>query len=324
MILPASAAAPRSQTPARSRSTAKRCGDDRRDVQAGLDHRRHHVPGLVHLAAVDALDREHVEDDPVPVDGDPLGRDAQQAIRPPCAMFVEHARRTRSALPDISRPTSKPSSMPSSRWTSATRSARTSSARVAPILQASSRRSRVDVGDDDVAGAGVADDGRGHQPDRPGAGDEDVLAQHRERQRRVHGVAERVEDRGDVEVDPGVCCQTFVIGSAMYSANAPGALDADAVRVRAQMPPARHAVAAAPADEVALAADQRPHLEIAHVRADLDDLADELMADHESDRHCPRRPCVPGVDVHIGAADPRPQHPDQHVVDPDLRLRQLL
>ncbi|MGW2406806.1 3-hydroxyacyl-CoA dehydrogenase NAD-binding domain-containing protein, partial [Streptomyces sp. NPDC001739] len=41
---------------------------------------------------------------------------------------------------------------------------------------------------------------RRHQADRPRAGDQDVLADQRERQRGVHGVAERVEDRGDVEV----------------------------------------------------------------------------------------------------------------------------
>src|SRR6185312_16998143 len=35
------------------------------DVQARLEHHRHFVPRLVHLAAVDALDVEHVEDDRV-------------------------------------------------------------------------------------------------------------------------------------------------------------------------------------------------------------------------------------------------------------------
>src|SRR5882672_1216570 len=37
--------------------------DDRRNVQAGFDHDGHLVPGLKHFAAVDALDRQHVEDD---------------------------------------------------------------------------------------------------------------------------------------------------------------------------------------------------------------------------------------------------------------------
>ena len=39
---------------------------------------------------------------------------------------------------------------------------------------------RVEVGDDDVARAGVADDRRRHAADRAGAGDQHVLAEHRE------------------------------------------------------------------------------------------------------------------------------------------------
>src|SRR6266487_2503720 len=35
--------------------------DDRADVHARLDQHRHLVPGLEHLPAVDALDRDHVE-----------------------------------------------------------------------------------------------------------------------------------------------------------------------------------------------------------------------------------------------------------------------
>ena len=60
-----------------------------------------------------------------------------------------------------------------------------------------------DVGDDDVTRAGVAGDDRRHDPDRAGPGDEHVLAEDRESERRVHGVAERVEDRRHVEVDAG-------------------------------------------------------------------------------------------------------------------------
>src|SRR3712207_2396753 len=56
--------------------TAEVVRDDGRDVESGLDHHRHGVPGLVHLAAVDALDRQHVEDDLIEVDRELLRRDA--------------------------------------------------------------------------------------------------------------------------------------------------------------------------------------------------------------------------------------------------------
>ena len=45
-------------------------GNDAGDVEAGFEHDGHHVPGLVHFAAVDSADGELVEDDLVPVDGD--------------------------------------------------------------------------------------------------------------------------------------------------------------------------------------------------------------------------------------------------------------
>src|SRR6188508_1111506 len=52
--------------------------DDRRYVEPALQHRRHLVPGLEHLAAVDALDDEALEDHLVPVDGGVARRNAEQ------------------------------------------------------------------------------------------------------------------------------------------------------------------------------------------------------------------------------------------------------
>src|SRR5712664_3711203 len=53
-------------------------GDHRAEIQAALDHDSHHVPGLVHLPTVNALDGEHIEDNQVPVDGHFLLGDAEQ------------------------------------------------------------------------------------------------------------------------------------------------------------------------------------------------------------------------------------------------------
>jgi hypothetical protein len=67
----------------------------------------------------------------------------------------------------------------------------------------------------------TGDRGR-HEPDRAGTGDEDILAEDREGESGVNGVAERVEDRGDLlGSTPGQWCQMFVIGRTTYSANAP-------------------------------------------------------------------------------------------------------
>src|SRR5579883_42644 len=43
--------------------------DNRFEIEPGLEHDGHFVPGFVHFAAVDALDGEHVEDHVTPVDG---------------------------------------------------------------------------------------------------------------------------------------------------------------------------------------------------------------------------------------------------------------
>src|SRR4029079_497783 len=102
-----------------------------------------------------------------------------------------------------------------------------------------------------------------------------------------------------------------------------GAVDAEALGVRAEVPPAGHAVAAAAAHEVALAADDVTRRGVVDVRSDLDDFAHELVPDDHRHRDRALRPGIPGADVQIGAADAGALHADQHVVDADLRLRRI-
>ena len=61
----------------------------------------------------------------------------------------------------------------------------------------------VDVGDDHMARADMAADGGRHDADRPGPGDQHVLADQIEGERGVHGIAERIEDGADLVVDLG-------------------------------------------------------------------------------------------------------------------------
>ena len=113
----------------------------------------------------------------------------------------------------------------------------------------------VHVGDDDVPRARVADDGGRHDPDRPGARDQHVLAEHGERERRVDGVAVGIEDRGDVEVDARRVLPDVRHRQRDELGERAGAIDADALGERAQVAPPGHAVAAAAAHEVPFAAD---------------------------------------------------------------------
>lgn len=46
----------------------KAVGDHRRDVETGLNHRRHLVPSLIHFSPIDSFNRETIEDDEIPID----------------------------------------------------------------------------------------------------------------------------------------------------------------------------------------------------------------------------------------------------------------
>src|ERR1700683_1607243 len=69
---------------------AEAVSDDGRDVDAGGDEDGHLVPGLVHFAAVDAADSEHVEDDLAPVGFHGLGGDAEDGDAAAVAHVVDH------------------------------------------------------------------------------------------------------------------------------------------------------------------------------------------------------------------------------------------
>ena len=172
-----------------------------RDVQPRLEHHRHLVPGLVHLTAVDPPDRQQLEHDLVDVERDLLARDAEDRDAAAVGHVVDGGPEGRPGCPTSRGPRRSPRPCPAPRWTSARSRSRGSTAMVAPIRAASSRRTGFGSLTTTNRAPGVAGDGRRHQADRPGARDQHVLAEDGERERGVHGVAERVEDRGDVLVD---------------------------------------------------------------------------------------------------------------------------
>src|SRR4029079_5595638 len=159
-------------------------------------------------------------------------------------------------------------------------------------------------------------DGDPHAADRPCTRDQHVFAKDGERQRSVDGVAERVEDRGDVLRHARTLMPEIRHRKRDVFRERTGALDAEPDRMSAEVAAPGHAVAAAAADDVPLAADDVAGAEVAYVRPDLDDLADELVADHERDGDRLLRPGVPRVDVEIRAANPGFADPDERVVDP--------
>ena len=182
----------------------------------------------------------------------------------------------------------------------------------------------IHVGDDHVPRAGMPHHRRGHDADRPGAGDQHVLAQHGERQGRMDRVAQRIEDRrhvvrhGRIEVPDVGHRQREILGERA------GPIHADAHRLLAEVPAAGEAIAAAAADDVPLAADDVADAEVLDVAAHLDDPADELVPHDQRHGDGLLRPGVPVVDMHVGAADARAEDFDQHVVDADFGHRHFI
>ena len=96
----------------------------------------------------------------------------------------------------------------------------------------------------------MADDRGGHQADRPCSGDEHVFPQNRKRQRGVDGVAEGIEDGGNVLIDPSMMTPDVGHGQRDVLGKCSGAIHTHALAVRAEMTTAGQAVPAAPADHV--------------------------------------------------------------------------
>ena len=162
-------------------------------------------------------------------------------------------------------------------------------------------------------------------PIGPGAGDQHVLAEHGNASAVWTALPNGSKIDGHVAVDVRAVMPDVGHRQRDVLGERAGAVHADALGVRAQVAPAGQAVAAAPADDVALAADDVARREVGDVRRrPRRSSPDELVADHQRDRDRLLGPGVPVVDVQVGAADPGPVDPDQHVVDPDLRLRDVL
>ena len=131
----------------------------------------------------------------------------------------------------------------------------------------------------------------------------------------MRGVAERIKTREHLQRNPGVHVHRVACGKAQIFREGSLAVDPDALRVLAEVPPPGEAVAALAAHDVAFAVDQIARLEALDIAADLDNLADELVADHHRRFDGLLGPGVPVEDMDIGAANCGPLDFDEHVVD---------
>jgi hypothetical protein len=90
------------------------------------------------------------------------------------------------------------------------------------------------------------------------------------------------------------------------------------------MSPAREAVSAMTANDMAFSAHHLPGKKVLHVGANFDNFADELVADDHRHGNGLLRPFIPFIDVNIGAANAGAVDADENVVDADFGLGNLL
>src|SRR5271165_1216994 len=286
----------------------------RHDVEARLQQHRHLVPGLIHLAAVDAFDVQHVKDDIAPVDGHLLSGNTQHRDAPAMGHVRDHFAKGRwvarhfqthiEALPHAECFLSAGDRV----VFHVERQVHFDFAgEIQPVL--------IDVRDHDVAGPGVADHCGGHDADGARAGYQHVLAEHIKRERSVYGIAQGIEDRGGVAVQAWIVPPDVGHRQSDVLREAAGPVHSDARGARTQLAAAGHAVAAAAAHYVAFARDQFAGTKIDDIGADLNDLANEFMPDRHRNRDRLLGPGIPVVDVHVGAADPCAVDADQNSID---------
>ena len=175
--------------------------DDGFYVDTSVKEVGHLVPGLVHLAAVDAFDGDHVEDDGFPVDGELLAGDAEKgdvsAVKHVGKHVLEGGGDAGHFHADVKTFLHAELSL------NVLDRSFTDVDRLGDVahLFGKFEAEGVDVGDHDIAGTSVFRDRSGHDTDRAGTGDQDVFAEDFKFKGGMDRVAERVEDRGDVEVD---------------------------------------------------------------------------------------------------------------------------
>jgi hypothetical protein len=151
----------------------------------------------------------------------------------------------------------------------------------------------VHVGDDHVARASMPGHGGGHDADGTGAGDQYILAEEVEAERRVHGIAERVEDGADLVVDAVGERHHVEGGQAEVIGERPLLVHADPPGLGVEVELARAGLAGGLADQVAFARAALAEAEALHVAPHLHDLAREFVAGDKRDGNRALRPSRP-------------------------------
>ena len=272
----------------------------------------HLVPGLVHLAADDAVHGDPLEDDLIgEIDRDFPVRNAEQ-LHPPAQphrreCLVQRRRHTRHLAHHVR---AFLGSLGEDRLYD-----------VVPLcvdgdVRAHFLRERetlgIHIGRNDLGGARRARDADRETADRPASDNENGAAGNLCGQHRVERVPHRVHDRADFggDVSP-VERQHIGRGHHDVLRKRPVAIDADDARVLADVAVAGAALEAVPADDVTLGGDEVARAESRDAVTDRLDLPGKFVAHDDRRLDAALGPWVPVGDVEVGAADPGVPNGDQ-------------
>src|ERR1700728_4098781 len=133
----------------------------------------------------------------------------------------------------------------------------------------------------------------------------------------MDSVAKRIEDGGDLQVNPGMVPPDVGHGQRDQLGKGSCAIDPDALCRCTKMPSAGSSVRAPATDDVTLSTDDVPGMKIVDVGADGDDLSYKLMADGHGYLDRPLCPFIPLEDVDVRSTDSGLKHTNQDVINPD-------
>src|ERR1700674_5165598 len=157
----------------------------------------------------------------------------------------------------------------------------------------------------------------GHEPDRPGAGDQDGLQTDVTDRNSVDCVAERVEDGGPFIRHAGIELPDVALGHGDVVGETAVAIHADHFDGGADVRLTRATQETGAVRDVAFGRHALADAHAANGGADRGDDAHEFMPDDQRRAQAVLRPRVPGPDVRVGAADAGLEHADEHVVGTD-------
>src|SRR5207244_2289018 len=180
---------------------------------------------------------------------------------------------------------------------------------------------RIHVGDHDMTRAGPLANRNSHATDRPGAGNEHIFSHEIERERSVHGIAQRIETGKHIERNRRIGVPAVVLRNSYELRPRTGAIDANALRVWAKMTAPSKTIAAMSTGNVSLADHEIAARKAFHVITYSLNRADKLVANRHRHRNRFLRPRIPIVDMHVSPADRGLQHTNEHVVALSFRNR---